>query len=106
MEFFKTPMLYRQEDMWSTQYISNSKSVIRVNANEEGTFNPDIYDDNNVNIKIWINVDLAVNLGKPLPDKNISEILDICGIQFALSFLGNYYIRYNWGGWKPWAKIS
>lgn len=27
MEFFKTPMLYRQEDMWSTQYISNSNSL-------------------------------------------------------------------------------
>ena len=52
------------------------------------------------------NIDSGINTGTEFPVEDISVTVQIGNVQIACAINNSYYIRYFWGTWKSWKKIS
>lgn len=81
----------------------NSDSFINVDISNGKKYNLDNYKSG---LYCFIGADTGINTGTSLPDGSVSIVSQIGNIQIAASMIQSYYIRYYWGTWKEWRKIS
>lgn len=81
----------------------NSSSFINVDIGNGKKYNLDNYKSG---LYCFTGADTGNNTGTALPDGSVSIVSQIGNIQIAASMIQSYYIRYYWGTWKEWKKIS
>mgnify|MGYP004569960295 CR=1 FL=1 len=81
----------------------NGKSFINMDISSGKKYDLDNYKGG---LYCFVGVDTGNNTGTALPDVSVSIVSQIGNIQIAAAMNQSYYIRYYWGEWKQWKKIT
>lgn len=108
-------ILNKLADKTFQKLATSDKTIIgSINALNSSSFkNVDIANGKNYDLDnyksglyCFTGTDTGNNTGTALPDATVSVVSQIGNIQIAAAINQSYYIRYYWGKWREWKKIS